>query len=88
LTKSKRQTTKWEQIKKAGSKHYKASSLFPSVEPIDLYREGGILRNFALCSIIKYAYRNRDNSKPVSISDMEKIRHYAEMLQVAYGEGK
>lgn len=74
----------WADVKKRGSKHYKDED----VEPVDLYRSGGMLREFALCNIIKYAFRNRGREEPVRISDMEKIKHYADMLIVACGEIK
>jgi hypothetical protein len=67
----------WEDIKKRGSEHYKGG-----VEPIDLYKASGMLKDFALCSIIKYAWRNRAQNVPVSERDMEKIKHYADMLIV------
>jgi len=61
-------------IKSRGSEHYKTGS----VEPIDLMKAGGILHHFAIGSIIKYAFRNRDKINP---ADMDKIIHYAEMLK-------
>lgn len=68
----------WDTIKQAGSAHYKTGS----TEPIDLYKSGEMLRDFALCSIIKYAYRNRCQARrEVSASDMDKIVHYASMLK-------
>jgi hypothetical protein len=67
----------WEELKKRGSGYYKGG-----VEPIDLYKSGGLLKPFALASIIKYAYRNRAEGVPVSIRDMDKIKHYADMLIV------
>ena len=60
--------------KKKGSEHYKTGG----VEPIDLYKAGGMLRHFALCNIIKYAFRNRNLINP---KDMDKIIHYAEILK-------
>ena len=68
---------KWEEVKNLGSAHYKSGL----IEPIDLYKAGGMMQDFAIASIIKYAYRNREqNGNPISIKDMEKIKHYAEML--------
>lgn len=70
---------RWSDLKRKGSGHYKATG----VEPIDLLKAGGILHGFAIGSIIKYAFRNRIvPGKPdiVSIPDMKKIIHYAEML--------
>jgi hypothetical protein len=72
----------WAEVKKMGSAHYKGDQ----VEPIDLYRDGGTLRHFAICSIIKYAWRNKNGEEPVSVKDMDKIIHYAEMLKSACGE--
>ncbi len=63
-----------------GSSHYKTGD----VEPIDLYRSLGGLRAFAVCSIIKYASRNVGGgwqSKSISIQDMDKIIHFAEILK-------
>jgi hypothetical protein len=72
----KKKVLKWEDIKKDGSGHYKNGR----VEPIDLYRSLGILRPFAIACIIKYASRNAGSEK-VSDSDIEKIKHYANMLK-------
>lgn len=44
----------WEDIKKGGSGHYKTGS----VEPIDLYRSLGILREWAIGEICQHALRN------------------------------
>jgi hypothetical protein len=75
----------WEELKNRGSEHYKKEG---EVEPIDLYRAGGMLRHFALSNIIKYAYRNRFLDKPISLKDMEKIKHYADMLIVTAEKGE
>lgn len=64
----------WDALKKDGSSHYKSGL----VEPIDLYRAGGILQPFAIGNIIKYAYRQRE---AISFSDCDKIIHYAQMLK-------
>ena len=40
----------WDQLKRDGSDHYKTGG---GIEPIDLYRAGGMFRYFALCSIMK-----------------------------------
>ncbi len=76
----------WEEIKQMGSSHYKTGG----VECIDLYRSLGGLRAFAVCSIIKYASRNAGSgykeSDPVSVKDMGKIIHYAEILKTAFGD--
>ena len=75
----------WMQLKEKGSLHYKSGK----IEPIDLYKDGGILRDFAIGNIIKYAFRNRvDIGKDINISDIEKIKHYADMLIASANEGK
>lgn len=72
--------TKWQELKKRGSNHYRKDPL--KIEPIDLYKDGNMIRDFALCCIIKYAYRNRSEvGSPISKLDMEKIRHYADLLE-------
>jgi hypothetical protein len=78
---------KWEDIKKRGSGHYKRD---PSkIEPIDLYKDGDMLRDFALCCIIKYAYRNRGQTgQPINMVDMEKIHHYVDMLMITGKKGE
>ena len=73
----------WVELKKQGSEHYKTDG---GVEPIDLYRAGNMFRHFALCSIIKYAFRNRDTEEPISMRDMDKIVDYAQKLKAACGE--
>ncbi len=67
---------KWKLVKQKGSPHYKGTL----VEPIDLIKEGGMLRAFAISNIIKYAYRNRPSPQPINKRDIDKIIHYAEML--------
>ncbi len=74
----------WEELKGRGSAHYKTGR----TEPIDLYRSAGMLRHFALSNIIKYAYRNADPTKPISLKDLEKIKHYTDMLIVDSQEEK
>jgi len=66
----------WEAVKQRGSEHYKTGK----TEPIDLFKDAGILRHFAIGNIVKYAMRNSDAKKPVNVNDIEKIQHYAEML--------
>lgn len=73
----------WEEIKQNGSGHYKQDG---DIEPIDLYKSMGILRHFAIASIIKYASRNVWTEEPVNDKDMCKIIHYAEMLRTACGK--
>ena len=64
-------------LKERGNKHYKTGK----VEPIDLFEAGCMLRDFALGCIIKYAFRNRtETGEPIKIKDMEKIKHYADIL--------
>lgn len=67
--------SEWNRIKQGGSAHYKADG----IEPLDLYRAGGILRPFAIGCIIKYAFRQR---AAVSASDCDKIIHYAQILKI------
>jgi hypothetical protein len=67
----------WDALKAQGSEHYKTGG----VEPVDLYRDGGMFRHFALCSIIKYAFRNRNADEPVKQKDMDKIIDYAMKLK-------
>ena len=72
----------WDEIKGSGSEHYKTDG----VEPIDLINSLGILKEFAIANIIKYASRNAGGKfGKVKIKDMNKIIHYAEMLKSAYG---
>jgi len=70
--------TKWKELKKKGSTHYKTLD----VEPIDFYVSLGIFKQFAEANIIKYAARYVTKSEP---KDMDKIIHYAELLK-AYME--
>jgi hypothetical protein len=65
----------WDRAKTQGSAHYRAGD----TQPIDLYREAGAFTPFALCSIIKYAYRCL--VRGVQDSDLVKIRHYAGLLR-------
>lgn len=64
----------WAEIKRRGSAHYKTGQ----VEPLDLYRAAGLLQAFAICNIIKYAYRQRGEIIP---TDTDKIQHYNDMLR-------
>jgi len=42
-----------------------------------------MLQDKAISDIIKYAYRNRRaTGKPVNPVDIEKIKHYADMLEL------
>lgn len=70
----------WREVKQKGNPLYKGRG----VEPIDLIKEGEMLRDFALGSIIKYSYRNRRAiEKPINQRDVDKIIHYAEMLKIS-----
>ncbi|MFX0198379.1 MAG: DUF3310 domain-containing protein [Candidatus Hodarchaeota archaeon] len=66
----------WDEIKLKGSNHYKNPN---DIEPVDLYRASGTLQPFAVNSIIKYAFRNARSK--INKKDIEKIIHYAEMLE-------
>lgn len=68
----------WEDIKQKGSEHYKSDD--GAVEPIDLYRSLGILRAYAVTSIIKYAVRNV-HKDVVNEKDIAKIQHCAELMR-------
>jgi hypothetical protein len=68
----------WEALKQQGSAHYKTGS----VEPIDLYKAGGMFNNFARCSIIKYAFRMK------GVEDLHKIIHYVNLLLADMTDGK
>lgn len=72
----------WDEIKQMGSNHYKSGG---HVEPIDLYKSLGVIVPFALTSIIKYASRNLAIGAEVSIKDLDKIIHYAEMCKTVTG---
>lgn len=74
----------WDELKERGSEHYKTGG--GGVEPIDLIRAGGMLPDFCLGNIIKYAYRSRDTDVPATMKNLEKIRHYADMLEVELQE--
>lgn len=67
----------WEQLKKQGSEHYKTGG----VEPVDLYLAGGMFKHFALCSIIKYAFRSRGLSGEAFERNMDKVIDYAQKLK-------
>jgi len=77
---------KWNELKQHGSAHYKTGG----VEPVDLYLAAGAFRDFALCSIIKYAFRNMGAVQvigtPVKNADMDKIIDYAEKLKAGCGD--
>jgi hypothetical protein len=73
----------WNELKLNGSDHYKTTS---GVEPVDLYRAGGMFTHFALCSIIKYAFRSRGlESEDIVLfnKNMDKIIDYAQKLKAS-----
>ena len=73
----------WEEVKKGGSQHYKEGE----VEPIDLYRSGGILLDWAIGEIMSHAFRNRGQiTARINPKDFEKIKHYAEIILADYQE--
>ena len=72
--KSEQAERSWDALKRRGSEHYKSGL----TEPIDLLRAGGLLAPFAIGCIVKYAFRQRGG---LSVSDCDKIIHYAEMLK-------
>ncbi|MFA5379742.1 MAG: DUF3310 domain-containing protein [Dehalococcoidia bacterium] len=74
----------WESLKRQGSQHYKTGG----VEPVDLYLAGGMFHDFALCSIIKYAFRSRQGmniDNETLHKNLDKIIDYAQKLKVANG---
>jgi hypothetical protein len=78
--------TLWAKLKKSGSAHYKTGG----TEPIDLYVAGGMFQDFALASIIKYAFRSRremDLPHDLLIKNLDKIIDYAQKLK-ALRDGK
>ena len=78
----------WDEIKQGGQSHYKNSDVC-GIEPIDLYKAGGILQDGIIWNIIKNAYRSRREARP-SFEDiqhyMTEIVHYANMLMSYYQE--
>jgi len=73
----------WDEIKLRGAKHHKTTG----AEPIDLFKDGDMLRDVALGNIMKYAFRNRRQARrQVKVADLYKIKHYADMILVAYGK--
>jgi hypothetical protein len=75
---------RWDELKQQGSSHYKVSG----TEPIDLYQSGDMFQDFALASIIKYAFRSRKEERLEGHKfnqNMGKIIHYAQLLMAHYG---
>jgi nucleoid DNA-binding protein len=70
----------WEKLKCEGLEHYKTGG----TEAIDIYKNKGVFKPFALCSIVKYATRNMD--KELNPKDIIKIIHYAEFLLAEQNE--
>ena len=76
--------SEWQRLKEQGSQHYKTGD----IEPIDLYVSGGMFNDFALASIIKYAFRSRHDFAPTTeqvLINMDKIIDYAQKLKAFYG---
>ena len=74
----------WEKCKANGSDHYKTGS----VEPIDLYRAAAAFIPFALCSIIKYAFRLLTRwraGEPMNPKDLDKIIDYCQKIKAHQG---
>lgn len=75
---------KWNKLKQQGSEHYKTGN----TEPIDLYVAGDMFQDWAIASIIKYAFRSR-RSEPLEAhkfqSNMGKIIDIAQKLMAFYG---
>lgn len=75
----------WNTIKQTGNSAFKTGG----VEPIDLYKTGGILHDGIIWNIIKCAYRSRRElniSMDEMMHNMGEIKHYADMLLSAYAE--
>jgi hypothetical protein len=76
----------WKRLKQNGSDHYKIPG---EVEPLDLYVSGNMFHDFAICSIIKYAFRSR-RDYPLTptgiIQNCDKIIDYAQKLKAFYGD--
>jgi hypothetical protein len=74
----------WKHNKTNGQDHYKTGS----TEPIDLYCAGRMFQDFALASIIKYAFRSRKELRlesKKSIENLHKIIDYAQKLIAFFG---
>lgn len=76
----------WEDVKNDGSEHYKTRG---GIEPIDLYKSGGMLQDYCITAIIKYAFRNRSEARcaaEMEPKDLKKIIHCAEILLATRAE--
>ena len=74
----------WEELKSIGSVHYKTGG----TEPVDLYAAGNMFHDFALCSIIKYAFRSRREmniDKELLNKNLDKVIDYAQKLKALGG---
>jgi hypothetical protein len=75
----------WKLLKQNGSEHYKTGR----TEPIDLYLSGDMFQDFALASIIKYAFRSRKDQYLTAEkfnTNMDKIIDYAQKAKAFYGD--
>ena len=79
-------SSKWNQLKQGGSKHYKTGT----VEPIDLYKSVkphksiSALSIFAFCNVIKYSFRQL--TQGYKKKDCGKIKHYISMIEIENDE--
>lgn len=77
-------TTEWKRLKQQGSEHYKTGD----IEPIDLYVAGGMFHDWAIASIMKYAFRSR-REEPLEShkfqQNMGKIIDIAQKLMAYHG---
>lgn len=74
----------WNRLKQQGSEHYKSGE----VEPIDLYVAGHMFHDWAIASIVKYAFRSRREQCLKSAKfaqNMDKIIDIAQKLKAFYG---
>jgi hypothetical protein len=80
----------WDEIKQKGSKHYKIGEGF--IEMIDLYKSEGTLQDWAICEARHHLARNLKQLDTLTtdkcIQDMEKVKHYAEMIICLAEEAK
>jgi hypothetical protein len=67
----------WQEMRKAGSSHYKVGK----IQPIDLYRSLSpeALHHWAIFEMMAHCARNVTPSDTL-VADMKKIAHYAEMV--------
>jgi len=78
---------KWSEVKREGSPYYKIGG----TEPIDLFKDGGMLWDWCIGEIVVKAYRNRSqvldlpgptvaDLAPHIVEDLKEVKHYVEML--------